>query len=265
MFISKLLNRNWTSLKPDTKIHKIVISVTQIQYDGKPLENVWFSNDAASPALGDSLMEKEQPTAIVLYSVSCAERGLRSHLLLRGEQPEIPTAYNLISSLYGNVIYVPRSLYAKREEMLSQYADSVAGSSGSVVHLSDILEDSLSTHLYEKPNFKRLDAHRSADNSKRVVIVNEGAGDAVGFLWEGSGVWKFGKLLAGEVKECQRIAQQTGILVDPVYTLAGWELATQLSRTEVNAGAKVVMLHTGGTLGMFGLAQRYKSDFYTLK
>lgn len=80
-------------------------------------------------------------------------------------------------------------------------------------------------------------------------------------------LFRFGKLLAGEVKECQRIAQQTGVLVDPVYTLAAWELATQLSRTEVNGGAKakVVMLHTGGTLGMFGLAQRYKSDFYTLK
>lgn len=103
-------------------------------------------------------------------------------MLLRGEKPEIPTAYNLISSLYGNVVYVPRSLYAKREEMLSQYADSVAGSSSSVVRLSDILEDSLSTHLYEKPKFERLDAHRSAENSKRVVIVNEGAGDAVGFL-----------------------------------------------------------------------------------
>ncbi|KAE9454166.1 hypothetical protein C3L33_13925, partial [Rhododendron williamsianum] len=396
--ISKLLNRRWTSPKPDTKIHKIVVSGTQIQHDGKPLENVCFSNDT-SPALGDSLMEKnnQQPSFYIVrddllhplvngnkarkldglfplideYSVtdivtcggcqsahaaaiavSCAERGLRSHLLVRGEQPEIPTAYNLISSLYGNVIYVPRSLYAKREEMLSQYADSVAGSSSSVVRLSDILEDSLSTHLFEKPNFERLDAHRSAENSKRVVIVNEGAGDAVGFLgvirlvqylsqnhvfgkeqalkividagtgttaigfalgaiflglpWEVHGVmladnidgyqkqeerlvsefqrcfmvpivdqllkrangtlvhW-FGKLLAGEVKECQRIAQQTGVLVDPVYTLAAWELATQFSRTEVNGGAKVVMLHTGGTLGMFGLAQRYKSDFYTLK
>lgn len=119
---------------------------------------------------------------VCLAAVSCAERGLRSHLLLRGEPPEIPTGYNLISSLYGNVIYVPRSLYAKREEMLSKYADSVAGSSGSVVCLSDILEDSLTTHLNGKQNFRQLDAHRSAENSRRVVIVNEGAGDVVGFL-----------------------------------------------------------------------------------
>lgn len=69
----------------------------------------------------------------------------------------------------------------------------------------------------------------------------------------------------GEVQVCQRIAQQTGVLVDPVYTLAAWELATQLSQREAKGGVKVVMLHTGGTLGMFGLAQRYKSYFDTLK
>ena len=119
---------------------------------------------------------------VYLAAVSCAERGLRSHLLLRGEQPEIPTGYNLISSLYGNVIYVPRSLYAKREEMLLKYTDSVLGHSGSVAWPSDILEASLTSHLPGKPNFKHPDDHRCAENSKRVVIVNEGAGDAVGIL-----------------------------------------------------------------------------------
>ncbi|KAK1394980.1 hypothetical protein POM88_014036 [Heracleum sosnowskyi] len=66
---------------------------------------------------------------------------------------------------------------------------------------------------------------------------------------------KFGNVLKGEVETCQQIAQQTGILVDPIYTLAAWEQSTILSREEVG-GVKIVMLHTGGTLGMFGLAQR---------
>lgn len=66
--------------------------------------------------------------------------------------------------------------------------------------------------------------------------------------------------MKGEVEACQQIAQQTGVLVDPIYTLAAWELATQLSLEEAG-GAQVVMVHTGGTLGMFGLAQRYKSYF----
>lgn len=74
--------------------------------------------------------------------------------------------------------------------------------------------------------------------------------------------YRFGNILKGEVEICQKIAQETGILVDPVYTLAAWELATQLGQEE---NAKVVMLHTGGTLGMFGLAQRYKSYFEMLK
>ena len=66
--------------------------------------------------------------------------------------------------------------------------------------------------------------------------------------------------MKGEVEKCQQIAQQTGILVDPIYTLAAWELSTTLSQEEVG-GSKIVMLHTGGTLGMFGLAQRYKPFF----
>lgn len=70
--------------------------------------------------------------------------------------------------------------------------------------------------------------------------------------------------MKGEVQECQRIAQQTGILVDPIYTLAAWDLATELSQNgEEDDDTKVVMLHTGGTLGMFGLAQRYRSYFQT--
>ncbi|CAM8947606.1 unnamed protein product [Rhodiola kirilowii] len=75
---------------------------------------------------------------------------------------------------------------------------------------------------------------------------------------------KFGNVLEGEVEACQQVAQQTGISVDPVYTLAAWELAMHLSQIS-NDATEVVMLHTGGTLGMFGLAQRYKSSFNNLK
>jgi D-cysteine desulfhydrase len=76
---------------------------------------------------------------------------------------------------------------------------------------------------------------------------------------------RFGNVLKGEVETCQQIAQQTGILVDPMYTLAAWEMAALLSEKEWKGTVNVVMLHTGGTLGMFGLAQRYRSYFHTLK
>lgn len=264
-------------------------------------------------------------------------------MLLRGEQPQVLTGYNLISKLYGNVTYVPRSLYANREEMLSSHADSIGGS---VVFLDDLLAPSSTNH--KKSKFVEDDR---ASILKKIVIVNEGAGDAIalpglirlvrylsqdhifgkdqplkivvdagtgttavglaigalclGLPWEVTAVmladtnegykkheerliselcrcfdlpstithtglvnWverqhprKFGNVLKGEIEACQQIAQETGVLVDPIYTLAAWELASQLSQDEKKGGAKVVMLHTGGTLGMFGLAQRYKSYF----
>ncbi|KAL2465537.1 D-cysteine desulfhydrase 2 [Abeliophyllum distichum] len=142
--------------------------------------------DALLPLLQDNFVTDVvtcggcQSAHAAAVAVSCAERGLRSHLLLRGEEPESLTGYNLISSLYGNVIYesltgynlisslygnviyVPRSQYAKREVMLATHAESVAGSCGSVEGLSDYLE------------IKFPD--------RKVVIVNEGAGDAVGLL-----------------------------------------------------------------------------------
>ena len=71
--------------------------------------------------------------------------------------------------------------------------------------------------------------------------------------------------MEGEVEACQEIAQRTGILVDPVYTLSAWEMATVLGQKGAKGDEKVVMLHTGGTLGMFGLAQRYRSYFSKLK
>nr|XP_011457423.1 PREDICTED: D-cysteine desulfhydrase 2, mitochondrial [Fragaria vesca subsp. vesca] len=292
-------------------------------------------------------------------AVSCSERGLKPHLLLRGEQPEVLTGYNLMSTIYGNVTYVPRSLYANREKMLKSHADTLAGSSGTVLWFDDILEASLNQNDGAL-NLSQEIAQRS-DHPRKIVIVNEGAGDVVALLgltrlvqylsqnhllgngrvlklvvdsgtgttavglalgaiclglpWEVTAVmladtydgyrhqekrlisnfkrhfhthidhcfndidkgivhWverchprKFGNVLEGELEACQHIAQQTGILVDPVYTLSAWEKAMALHKkeAEVEGGAKVVMLHTGGTLGMFGLAQRYKSYFSKLK
>ncbi|XP_038893330.1 D-cysteine desulfhydrase 2, mitochondrial isoform X3 [Benincasa hispida] len=296
-------------------------------------------------------------------AVLCAERGLRSHLLLRGEQPEFLTGYNLMSTIYGNVTYVPRSIYANREKMLKSQADLVAGSSGSIVWFNDIFPTSLGKQPCSSTNSVHFDYdfHRMArKHGRRVIVINEGAGDAgallglirlvkylsqdhlfgkqrvkfvvdagtgttaiglglgalcLGLPWDVTAVmladridgykrqekrlisefrkhfgapvdlgkdeevnggivnWverfrprKFGNVLDGEVETCRQIAQKTGILVDPIYTLAAWEMATFLSQKGTKAnGDIVVLLHTGGTLGLFGLAQRYKSYFNDLK
>ncbi|KAJ4960099.1 hypothetical protein NE237_020009 [Protea cynaroides] len=301
-------------------------------------------------------------------AVSCAERGLKSHLLLRGEQPEVLTGYNLISTMYGNVTYIPRSIYAKRAEMLERHANFVAGG-GSVIRLTDILNKSFASWNSEEVTFGQVDALRSTvvdalrstvmpceteKDPRKVIIINEGAGDAIGLLgvirlveylsqtdlfgreqsiklvvdagtgttaiglgigarclglpWEVTAVmladsiegykkqeerlisdfkmycglhlsdralngldggivhWverihrrKFGNVLEGEVEVCQQIAKQTGVLVDPIYTLAAWEHAMFLCQN-LDRDTKVVMLHTGGTLGMFGLAQRSSNN-----
>jgi len=72
---------------------------------------------------------------------------------------------------------------------------------------------------------------------------------------------RFGKVLEGEIAMCRQVAQQTGILLDPMYTLAAWEQAVDLCCGD--SAAKVLMIHTGGTLGLFGLAQRYSPQFTT--
>jgi D-cysteine desulfhydrase len=72
-------------------------------------------------------------------------------------------------------------------------------------------------------------------------------------------IFRFGKVLDGEITMCREIAQQTGILLDPMYTLAAWEQAVKLCCGDNET--KVVMIHTGGTLGLFGLAQRYSAQF----
>ncbi|URE15006.1 hypothetical protein MUK42_36458 [Musa troglodytarum] len=316
-------------------------------------------------------------------AVCCAERGLRAHLLLRGEQPEVPTGYNLVSLMYGSVSYVERSAYTRREEMLLKHAKSVAGGEGNVLWADDILRNShgLNVESDSVPMDGRGDplSECSSETSlRRVVIVNEGACSVVGLLglirlvkylsqahifgrdqqivlvldsgtgttaiglalgiiyfgaydaraeyfvallislphsinglvdnwlrWRVTAVmladsqdrykehekclisnfksiygletvehnegiihWvdrlhprRFGKILNGEIDLCRRIAQQTGVLLDPIYTLAAWEHAVLLADAEAEKHAKVVMLHTGGTLGLFGLAQRYISDF----
>lgn len=127
-------------------------------------------------------------TDFILSAVLCAERGLRSHLLLRGEQPELLTGYNLISTIYGNVTYVPRAIYANREKMLKSQADLVAGSSDGIIWFDDIFPSSLKKQACST-NSVQIDydfSRRARKHGRKVIVINEGAGDAVALL----GNWK---------------------------------------------------------------------------
>ncbi|KAI4317337.1 hypothetical protein L6164_025211 [Bauhinia variegata] len=398
-FMENLLSRRWAFLSPETKVHQVIqrhgsdgcnyllnthpsFGDDTMKMDKQDQCFYIVRDDLLHPLVNGNkarkldgllpLIEDHSITDVVTcggcqsahtaaIAVLCAEKGIKSHLLLRGEQPTILTGYNLMSSIYGDVTYVARSVYANRESILNSHANSVAGDNGLVVRFNDIIGASSVTELSTVPNLTRMNESRSTGNHlRKILIVNEGAGESVALLgvirlvqylsqnhlfgkerplkfvvdagtgttavglgiaalclglpWEvyavmladtidryrereerlifefkkhfnvqfidhnvnkvGAGIvhWvershprKFGNVLKGEVETCQKIAQQTGILVDPVYTLAAWEMATLLSEKEVKGQSEVVMLHTGGTLGMFGLAQRYKNYFGTLR
>lgn len=61
-FISKLLNRRWMLINPDTKIHQIKVSGDHKQRQAGPLGNISFLNNP-NPLLGDSMMEKNSNQA----------------------------------------------------------------------------------------------------------------------------------------------------------------------------------------------------------
>ena len=110
--------------------------------------------------------------SLPVSAVHCAEWGIRSHLLLRGEQLDVPTGYNLISLMFGNVTYASRSVYANRDEMLYEHAIQVAGINGTVLWADDIVRDDLA-----------VDEEIARENdSRRVVIVKEGAGTVQALL-----------------------------------------------------------------------------------
>jgi len=106
-------------------------------------------------------------------AVHCAEWGIRSHILLRGEQLDVPTGYNLISLMFGNVTYASRSLYAQRDEILYEHATKVAGSNGTVMWADDIIGEDLVVDE---------DTTYYGNCSRRVMIVKEGAGSVQALL-----------------------------------------------------------------------------------
>lgn len=67
---------------------------------------------------------------------------------------------------------------------------------------------------------------------------------------------RFGTLLPNEVRDCRALARQSGILVDPVYTLAALDAVRIANR---RARQRTVWVHTGGVLGLEGIASRDRS------
>ena len=112
------------------------------------------------------------------------------------------------------------------------------------------------------------------------VALNQGVptwADRLPLQWvQRSSPRKFGKILAGEISESTQVAREYGILLDPMWTLASWQMAHLLAASQRQSHEsvlgdgcasqglsteRVVVLMTGGGLGLHGLAQRWPDEF----
>ena len=73
-------------------------------------------------------------------------------------------------------------------------------------------------------------------------------------LWcERARARRFGDYDDDDLRAIRDVARTTGVLLDPIYTLAAWQHAANLSKRE---RARAILLHSGGQLGVLGVAQR---------
>ncbi|KAL2337259.1 hypothetical protein Fmac_011705 [Flemingia macrophylla] len=191
-FTQKLLNRRWTLPSPETKIHQLIHTQgptfllnthPSFHVDSNKQSKHFYivRDDLLHPLVNGNKARKLDALLPLLHHCSVTDVGLFLGYLWRLSEcshgyycgsvcrerncvtsastrraTEILTGYNLMSTMYGNVTYVPRTVYANREEMLKSYANSVTGNNGSI-----LCEGS---HL------------------RKILVVNEGAGDSVALL-----------------------------------------------------------------------------------
>ncbi|GJP43439.1 hypothetical protein CLOM_g2899 [Closterium sp. NIES-68] len=134
-------------------------------------------------------------------AVACAERGIKAHLVLRGEPPKVLTGNALVSHMFGCPKYVSRAEYADREKSLLSRAAAVAGGGGTVQWgagpatsstsiATSAAEDATSglrgksdgCGSGEKGHESAEGVHESAAGHPRVAIIPEGGSDGLALL-----------------------------------------------------------------------------------
>lgn len=69
---------------------------------------------------------------------------------------------------------------------------------------------------------------------------------------------RFGKVFEQDLERCAKLARATGILCDPIYTIACWE---HLEHHAARAQQRTMILHTGGALNILGAAARWPAHW----
>ena len=242
----------------------------------------------------------------------CAERGVRAHVLLRGEAPAQMTGNFAITSLYAqSVTWVARDSYADREAMLDHHARKLTRRLGPASNLH-VIPEGASNALALRGLVRlieRLIHHLPNPEAPWRLLIDSGTGtSAAGLLagilihdlpWsirsvmlvpdqhahytrtitelatEYAGVEapgdklimldrrpprRFGKLVAAEIIRCRQTARLTGVLFDPIYTLAAYD---ELCHQSEEHDARTLLIHTGGALNLFGVMSRKPHLFQT--
>lgn len=279
-----------------------------------------------------------QSAHVLAIAAAAAEEGIRSHLLLRGERPNVCTGNHLFARMLAHeVVYVSRQEYADRTTMLSTYASKIQETRHTKVAVvpEGASEASSLLGMIRMMHWVAVTAQRDSTHKKVQFVVDCGTGTtAVGLAlgavllglqrWKVLGImlaaprdyyeqqtsslinsfcakesihedpdyfikkvqnqleWverknprKFGNVLHEDIVACKHIAQRHGVIVDPIWSLATWEIAEELSLQGASSSCDnytygdddgdergdIMMYHSGGLLGLNGVAQRYPNEF----
>ncbi|CAI5518179.1 unnamed protein product [Closterium sp. Naga37s-1] len=146
-------------------------------------------------------------------AVACAERGLKAHLVLRGEPPKVPTGNALVSHIFICPRYVSRAEYADREKALLSRAVAVAGEEGTVQWGAGPAMSSMTngmsavggaTSAAQSATSGLSDTsagmYESVEGHPRVAIIPEGGSDGLALL----GLLRLVHLLAERDRQQER-------------------------------------------------------------
>lgn len=343
--ICKLLDRDWLLAMPPAQF----MTIHPTMY-GKSIQSsqLWvLRDDLLHPLISGNKLRKldglwgdllcrEQPTDIVtcggLHSAHtlavaslCAERGLRSHILIRG----IPAAGTegkitgnwLLTALSASTIkYVSHDAYADRTALLEGYRNELLltpsvtpirvsiinegafGLEGALGYIRLVKQLASDERLVGRTVHFVIDCGTGASAAglaigcrefapnwavvgvplagtlpyydAQVVSIGKGWLRSLGLdegdmpygwpvTWEPrTRPRRFGHVFPEDVALCRMVCSQTGLVFDPIYSLASWEVATRLAGQGAgDLQPLVILVHTGGMLNLFGVAQRWPQYF----
>lgn len=165
--------------------------------------------------------------------------------------------YGLVRQVHGIMLSIPDPFSSKIELVVDSGTGTTAAGLALGVALLELPWKVSAICLME-------DALESYQSHSRALWAlwgehNDMPGKTPEITWNSrSRPRRFGKVLDGEFEKCRQIAQQTGVLFDPIYTLAAWEA---IEHRKSKHREQCVLVHTGGALNLFGVANRYSVSF----